>query len=104
VLATSNLEALAEIYLNLGRTAEAVSSYQESIELLRSMRATYDLAHTLGLLAKALADQGDRGPARGACAGGGGHPQRQRQRSGQAGTRGADNNLDVTRFVPTSVG
>ncbi|MDX8037547.1 BTAD domain-containing putative transcriptional regulator [Lentzea sp. BCCO 10_0856] len=64
VLASANLEALAEIYLKLGRTGEAVSRYEESIALLRVMRATYDLAHTLGLLAKVLADHGERDRAR----------------------------------------
>ncbi|MGW6933434.1 BTAD domain-containing putative transcriptional regulator [Lentzea sp. NPDC054927] len=64
VLATTNLEALAEMYLKLGRTGDAVSRYEESIALLRAMRATYDLAHTLGLLAKVLADHGERDRAR----------------------------------------
>ncbi len=58
-VACRNLESLAALHLRAGRRAEAVALYEESIRFLRAMRATYDLAHSLVLLAKALKEMGD---------------------------------------------
>ncbi|WP_053739443.1 AfsR/SARP family transcriptional regulator [Nocardia sp. NRRL S-836] len=54
-----NLESLAALHLRAGRHAEAVALYEESIGLLRSMRATYNLAHSLVLLGKVHQEMGD---------------------------------------------
>ncbi|MEU7475655.1 BTAD domain-containing putative transcriptional regulator [Lentzea sp. NPDC042327] len=54
-----NIEGLAALHLKAARYAEAIAYYEESVGLLREMRATYDLAHTLVLLGKVLKQTGD---------------------------------------------
>ncbi|MFJ8963556.1 BTAD domain-containing putative transcriptional regulator [Lentzea sp. NPDC102401] len=59
-----NLETLGDIYLGLGRHAEAVDSYERALEVWRSMRGGTNVADCLIRLGKALIAAGDHGRAR----------------------------------------
>lgn len=61
---SSTFETIGDIHAERGRYAEAVASYEEALRVLRSMRATHDLANALVMLAKILLTAGDRGRAR----------------------------------------
>ncbi|MCR3747941.1 DNA-binding transcriptional activator of the SARP family [Lentzea californiensis] len=59
-----NQEALGDIYLGLGRHAEAVESYERAVLVWRQMRAVTDVADCLIMLGAALIEAGEPGRAR----------------------------------------
>ncbi|ANZ36312.1 hypothetical protein BBK82_09800 [Lentzea guizhouensis] len=59
-----NLETLGDIYLGLGRHAEAVESYEQAVDVWRTMRGGTNTADGLVLLAKALIVVGENARAR----------------------------------------
>ncbi|MET9228266.1 BTAD domain-containing putative transcriptional regulator [Lentzea sp. NPDC003310] len=54
-----NLETLGEIYLHLGRHAEAFASYERAVAVWRQMRAMTDVADCLILQGEALIEVGE---------------------------------------------